>query len=74
VAKKSTNGNSGLATIPARTEHDNSPQSNPRTSLDTCMKVLAGIQEQIRFADTKAAFIFGINSARPFWKRLLRDS
>lgn len=26
------------------------------------MKVLGGIQEQIRFADTKAAFIFGINT------------
>lgn len=31
-------------------------------SLDTYFKVLGGIQDQIRFADAKAAFIFGINT------------
>jgi len=62
VAKKSTNGNSGMTTIPAQTKQADNPKSDQRTSLDTCWKVLAGIQEQIRFADTKAAFIFGINT------------
>ena len=33
-----------------------------RSNLDNCLKVLAGVQEQIRFADTKAAFLFGINT------------
>lgn len=31
-------------------------------NLDTYFKVLSGIQDQIRFADAKAAFIFGINT------------
>ena len=34
----------------------------PSTNIDTCFKVLSGIQDQIRFADAKAAFIFGINT------------
>ncbi|MBN9519464.1 hypothetical protein J0H58_13230 [bacterium] len=33
-----------------------------KSSLDNCLKVLAGVQEQIRFADTKAAFVFAINT------------
>jgi Family of unknown function (DUF5706) len=33
-----------------------------KSNLDNCFKVQAGIQEQIRFADTKAAFVFGINT------------
>ncbi|HZZ77252.1 MAG TPA: hypothetical protein VFE62_01965, partial [Gemmataceae bacterium] len=33
-----------------------------KSSIDNCLKVLAGVQEQIRFADTKAAFVFAINT------------
>lgn len=33
-----------------------------KSNLDNCLKVLAGVQEQIRFADTKAAFVFAINT------------
>jgi hypothetical protein len=33
-----------------------------KSSLDNCLKVLAGVQDQIRFADTKAAFVFAINT------------
>jgi Family of unknown function (DUF5706) len=33
-----------------------------KSNLDNCLKVLAGIQDQIRFADTKAAFVFAINT------------
>jgi hypothetical protein len=33
-----------------------------KSNLDNCLKVLASIQDQIRFADTKAAFMFGINT------------
>src|SRR4051812_36453531 len=32
------------------------------TGLDTCFKVLSGIQDQIRFADAKAAFMLGVNT------------
>jgi len=39
----------------------------PRTRLEresnACFKVLSATQDQIRFADTKAAFLFGINHA-----------
>jgi hypothetical protein len=35
---------------------------NERSNLETCLKVLAGVQDQIRFADAKAAFVFGINA------------
>ena len=31
-------------------------------NLDACFKVLSATQDQIRFADTKAAFLFGINT------------
>ena len=33
-----------------------------KSSLDNCLKLLAGVQEQIRFADTKSAFVFAINT------------
>jgi hypothetical protein len=33
-----------------------------KSNLDNCLKVLASVQEQIRFADTKAAFVFAINT------------
>ena len=33
-----------------------------KVNLDACFKVLAATQDQIRFADTKAAFLFGINT------------
>jgi hypothetical protein len=33
-----------------------------KSRLDNSLKVLAGVQEQIRFADTKAAFVFAINT------------
>lgn len=33
-----------------------------KRNLDTCLKVLASVQEQIRFADTKAVFVFAINT------------
>lgn len=33
-----------------------------KSSLDNCLKVLSGVQDQIRFADTKAAFVFAINT------------
>ena len=62
MAKKNTNGNSGLATVSAPPEVDNNTPAVEKTNLDTCMKVLAGIQEQVRFADTKAAFVLGINT------------
>jgi hypothetical protein len=62
MAKKNTNGNAGLATISAQPEIGGSSQPVEKTNLDTCMKVLAGIQEQVRFADTKAAFVLGINT------------
>ena len=35
---------------------------NKRTSLETCLKILGAIQDQIRFADSKAAFLMGINT------------
>src|SRR5690349_21403645 len=33
-----------------------------KPSLDNSFKVLASVQEQIRFADTKAAFVFALNT------------
>ncbi len=33
-----------------------------KSNLDNCLKVLAGVQDQIRFADTKAVFLFAINT------------
>lgn len=33
-----------------------------KSNLDNCLKVLTGVQEQIRFADTKAGFVFAINT------------
>ncbi len=62
MAKKDTQGNSGPASVGTRTDLDNGTQAVESTNLDTCMKVLAGIQEQVRFSETKAAFLFGINA------------
>lgn len=63
MAKKSTNKNSVAATSkPGGNGQTGSDDPTRKTNLDTCMKVLAGIREQIRFADTKAAFLFGINT------------
>lgn len=39
-----------------------SGDENDSPNLDNCFKVLSSIQDQIRFADAKAAFIFGINT------------
>ncbi len=61
MAKKNTNG-TAPAGNPTQHQPANCPQTDQRTSLDTCLKLLAGIQEQIRFADTKAAFVLGINT------------
>lgn len=37
--------------------------SNPEgTTPDTCFGILSATQDQIRFADTKAAFLFGVNT------------
>lgn len=56
----------GKAKIPAddlyAERQASSVGAGDKTSLEMCMKVLAGVQEQIRFADTKAAFVFGINT------------
>ena len=60
MAKKNTNGNLVAASTPDAFDSDVQPAE--RTSLDICMKVLGGIQEQVRFADTKAAFVLGINT------------
>lgn len=67
VSKKPANDlrQPASATIEARlpTHPQPIPDAIERTTnLDNCLKVLAGIQEQIRFADTKAAFLFGINA------------
>ena len=32
------------------------------TNVETCFGILSATQDQIRFADTKAAFLFGINT------------
>jgi Family of unknown function (DUF5706) len=48
MAKKAANGTPG--------------EVEPSVNLDACFKVLGAIQDQIRFADTKAAFLFGINT------------
>lgn len=34
----------------------------PKSNLDTYLKILSGVQEQIRFADSKAAFIAALNA------------
>jgi Pycsar effector protein len=49
MAKKAANGGNGGAT-------------DPGVNLDACFRILAATQDQIRFADTKAAFLFGINT------------
>ena len=63
MAKKSTCDNSPAVT--SKCDGDGQAASNvisKEINLDTCMTVLPGVQEQIRFADAKAAFIFGINT------------
>ncbi len=67
MAKKPTNNHSLPASVPASSDHPAADQSagghaDKGSNLDTCLKVLAGIQDQIRFADAKAAFVFGINT------------
>src|SRR3954468_23062691 len=49
MAKRATTGADGAA-------------PEPSANLDACFKVLAATQEQVRFADNKAAFLFGINT------------
>src|SRR5262245_40771893 len=62
VAKKPASNQ----TTPASAQPTNGkPTGDPaekKSSLDNCLKVLVGVQEQIRFADTKAAFVFAINT------------
>jgi hypothetical protein len=41
---------------------DTSAAVGVSATLDACFKVLASTQDQIRFADTKTAFLFGINT------------
>lgn len=36
--------------------------SSVGTNVETCFGILSATQDQIRFADTKAAFLFGINT------------
>lgn len=63
MTKKTTSTNSNATTSAFDSNgHTSSNGTNEKTNLNTCMKVLAGVQEQIRFADTKAAFVFGINT------------
>jgi hypothetical protein len=62
VAKKPANNQ--MSPSPAQPTNDQ-PSGQPaekKSSLDNCLKVLAGVQEQIRFADAKAAFVFAINT------------
>jgi len=67
VAKKSGNSQSAPASDPVLPGQPvNGPSTDEtvekKSNLDNCLKVLAGIQDQIRFADTKAAFFFAINT------------
>lgn len=66
MAKKPANSQPAACPIPTQPGSGgvSLPAALPdeKTNLDTCLKVLGGIQEQIRFADTKAAFVFGINT------------
>jgi hypothetical protein len=67
VAKKPENKQPSTASGPAQPVQptNGQPTGEPvekKSSLDNCLKVLAGVQEQIRFADTKAAFVFAINT------------
>jgi hypothetical protein len=56
------------ATAPASQAPDGTSKDLPAAragttgNLDVCLKVLTGIQDQIRLADTKAVFVFGINT------------
>jgi hypothetical protein len=67
VAKKTANNQQKtetgqtLAGEPAMASFTNEA-SEKKSNLENCLKVLASIQDQIRFADTKAAFMFGINT------------
>ena len=58
--------NNQQKTDPALAQPANLPSTDEaaenKSNLDNCLKVLASIQDQIRFADTKAAFMFGINT------------
>jgi hypothetical protein len=64
VARKPANNQQ--KTDPALAQPANLPSTDEaaenKSNLDNCLKVLASIQDQIRFADTKAAFMFGINT------------
>lgn len=66
MAKRATSGQSASVPAPAQpgqqADQSVSGSGVEKTSLETCFKVLAGVQEQIRFADAKAAFVFGINT------------
>ncbi len=64
MAKKPASNQTPPAPAPAQPTNGQ-PKGEPaekKSSLDNCLKVLAGVQEQIRFADTKAAFVFAINT------------
>lgn len=67
MAKKPANNQPSTASGPAQPVQPTTgqPSGGPvekKSSLDNCLKLLAGVQEQIRFADTKAAFVFAINT------------
>ena len=67
MAKKSGNSQATPASEPVLPGQPvNGPPmreaAEKKSNLDNCLKVLAGVQEQIRFADTKAAFVFAINT------------
>jgi hypothetical protein len=67
VAKKPANNQPSTASgtaqpvQPANAQPTGGP-AEKKSNLDNCLKVLAGVQEQIRFADAKAAFVFAINT------------
>jgi Family of unknown function (DUF5706) len=67
VAKKPANNQPNPASSPTQIGQPTNLQpagvgTEKKLSLDNCLKMLVGVQEQIRFADTKAAFMFGINT------------
>ena len=59
--KPVSNQNSPAPTLPTNRQATGK-SIEKKSNLDNGLKILAGVQEQIRFADTKAAFVFTINT------------
>jgi hypothetical protein len=62
VARQRASNQATPASAQPTNRHPSDEAGEKNPNLDNCFKVLVGVQEQIRFADTKAAFLFAVNT------------